>query len=474
MSLQRKLRKSIILLLIPFMFLLYVVVMTQLKKNVYESTVSSLHTLSIEAQTYTMNYIARDQQNTAVILRKSASLLAPYLAKRMNTRIQIFSKEGDLLADSERSILMYRKEDINKALKGTKAYTFEKTSESPLLLFSSPVYTNSQTIGVIRFIYPLKRENRLLTHMNFVFLLTCLLISVIAIYVVERFSHSVSRPLTDLSKMVKKLSEGNYETKIDLTNYEELKKLSSSFNLMAKAIKLNISELESEKIKQKDFLDRVTHELKTPLTAIMGYASLIPKLKKKTDIEQSFHYVLLEGERMLRLIEELLQQSKFGQDQFTVSPTISNLRELIAETLYVMKSAIDKHQIAIDSCISTVYIMMDTDKTKQIFLNIFDNIIKYSDATSIRLYTKQTETYIHVFIEDNGIGIDEALVNEWHAASPTQNAFSSSFGNGFGLFICRELMKQQGGQMNINSSENGMVVKLSFLRPAHVKELKKN
>jgi signal transduction histidine kinase len=472
MSLHRKLKRTILFILIPFMFLLYAIVMAQFQKNVYKTAISSLYTLSVEAQTYTINYISRDQENTVFSLERSASLIAPYLAKRMNTRIQVFSKDGDLLADSEPSPLIYLNKDINKALTGTKSYTFEKTSSYPLVLFSNPVYANNQTIGVVRFLYPLKKETNLLTNMNVVFLTTCLLLSLIAVYIVERFSRSLSRPILYLSERAKQLSEGDYATKIDLTDYEELTKLSHSFNVMAQAIEFNISQLEAEKAKQKDFFDRVTHELKTPLTAIMGYTQLIPKLQKQTDIEQSFRYIVTEGERMLRLIEELLRQSKFGQSHFTVSPTIGELRQLIADTFYIVKPNLDKYQIHVVFSIPVVYIMMDTDKTKQIFLNIFDNIIKYSDATSIRLSSKQTELYFQVYIEDNGIGMDEALISEWKTAPAEQKSFSTSLGNGFGLFICRELMKQQGGNMDIISSDTGTVITLSFLRPSQVQKLK--
>jgi signal transduction histidine kinase len=308
--------------------------------------------------------------------------------------------------------------------------------------------------------------------MNVVFLTTCLILSLIAVYIVERFSRSLSRPILYLSERAKQLSEGDYATKIDLTDYEELTKLSHSFNVMAQAIEFNISQLEAEKAKQKDFFDRVTHELKTPLTAIMGYTQLIPKLQKQTDIEQSFRYIVTEGERMLRLIEELLRQSKFGQSHFAVSPTIGELRQLIADTFYIVKPNLDKYQIHVVFSIPVVYIMMDTDKTKQIFLNIFDNIIKYSDATSIRLSSKQTELYFQVYIEDNGIGMDEALISEWKTAPAEQKSFSTSLGNGFGLFICHELMKQQGGHMDIISSDTGTVITLSFLRPSQVQKLK--
>jgi signal transduction histidine kinase len=472
MTLQRKLKRTILFLLIPLMFLLYSIVMTQFKKNVYESAVSSLHTISIEAQAYTMNYIAHNQQNPKLSLQRSASLIAPFLAKRMNTRVQVFSSNGDLLADSERSTLTYPNQDINKALNGIKAYTFQKTTSEPLLLYSNPVYANEETVGVVRFLYPLTKETDLLTTINVVFLTTCFLLSIIAIYVVGSFSRSLSKPIYHLSEMAKRLSEGHYDTKIDLVDYEELKELSHSFNVMAKAIEFNISQLESEKTKQKDFLDRVTHELKTPLTAILGYSRLIPKLQKQTDIEQSLYYILSEGERMLRLIEELLKQSKFGQSHFTVSLAISNLGKLVDDSLYVVKSTLDKQLIAVEGSIPAVYIVMDTDKTKQIFLNIFDNIVKYSDAACIRLYSKQEETYFHVFIEDDGIGMDEAFVAEWQTAPALQKAFSTSFGNGFGLFICRELMKKQGGQMDIVSSDTGTLVKLSFLRPSYVQNVK--
>lgn len=185
--------------------------------------------------------------------------------------------------------------------------------------------------------------------------------------------------------MAHRLANGDYKSKIELNEYVEIAQLSASFNAMADGIELHIKQLKEEKEKQKDFLDRITHELKTPLTAIIGYVDLIPKLKAKEDVQESLRYVAVESERLLSLVEELLKSSKYGTSTFEISPTVVNIKELAEEAVSIVKPRLQKFEIEVINELTDVHVVADFDKTKQIFLNVLDNAIKYSDATQIRM-----------------------------------------------------------------------------------------
>ncbi|MFJ8528732.1 ATP-binding protein [Bacillus sp. NPDC094106] len=470
MSLKRNMVFGIAGLLIPILCLLYTVTYIALEKNMYHSAADSLEKLSVEAQIYTMNYLEKEAE--VETLGQSSMLIASYLGKRMDVRVQMIGKNGDVVADTQKGALLHKNIDIDRSLQGKKAYVFENGDPAPLLLFSSPVYRGNEVIGAIRFIHELKDEKEVLLNVSWTFLVTSLCLVAGGIFFAIRLAKSLHRPIDQLRQMAKRLANGDYQSKIELNEYVEIAQLSASFNAMADGIELHISQLKEEKEKQKDFLDRITHELKTPLTAIIGYVDLIPKLQSKQDVQESLHYVSVESQRLLSLVEELLQSSKYGTSTFEVSPTIVNIKELAEEAISIVKPRLQQFEIEVVNELTEAHVVADFDKTKQIFLNVFDNTIKYSDASQVRMNVVVNEHEAKVFIYDDGIGMDEGILAEWNR-SPKGKVLSSSYGNGYGLYICQEIMNKQGGSMRIESNEEvGTMVTIIFLLPRRLEYIK--
>ncbi|HDR7615297.1 TPA: HAMP domain-containing histidine kinase [Bacillus mycoides] len=470
MSLKRNMVFGIVGLLIPILVLLYAVVYIALEKNVYHNAADSLEKLSVEAQIYTMNYLEKEAE--VETLGPNSLLIASYLAKRMDVRVQMIGKNGDVVADTQKGALLHRNIDIESSLKGKKSYVFEEGDPAPILLFSSPVYYGNDVIGSIRFINELTDEKEVLTNVSWTFLMTSLCLVAAGIFFAIRLAKSLHKPIDQLRQMAYRLANGDYESKIELNEYVEIAQLSASFNAMANGIELHIKQLKEEKEKQKDFLDRITHELKTPLTAIIGYVDLIPKLQSKEDVQESLRYVSVESERLLSLVEELLQSSKYGKSTFEVSPTVVNIKELAEEAVSIVKLRLQQFEIEVMNELTEVHVVADFDKTKQIFLNVLDNAIKYSDATQVRMNVIINEQEAKVFVHDDGIGMDEGVLAEWNE-SPEGKVLPSSYGNGYGLYICQEIMKKQGGSMRIESSEEmGTTICITFLLPRRMEDIK--
>ncbi|KFN01657.1 sensor histidine kinase [Bacillus clarus] len=470
MSLKRNMVFGIVGLLIPILFLLYTVVYIALEKNMYHNAADSLEKLSVEAQIYTMNYLEKEAE--VETLGPNSLLIASYLAKRMDVRVQMIGKNGDVVADTQKGALLHRNVDIERSLQGKKAYVFEEGDPAPILLFSSPVYYGNDVIGGIRFINELTDEKEVLTNVSYTFLITSLCLVAAGIFFAIRLAKSLHRPIDQLRQMAQRLANGDYESKIELNEYVEIAQLSASFNAMADGIELHIKQLKEEKEKQKDFLDRITHELKTPLTAIIGYVDLIPKLQSKEDVQESLRYVSVESHRLLSLVEELLKSSKYGTSTFEVSPTVVNIKELAEEAISIVKPRLQQFEIEVMNELMDVHVVADFDKTKQIFLNVLDNAIKYSDATQIRMNVIVNKHEAKVFVHDDGIGIDEGLLAEWNE-SPGGKVLPSSYGNGYGLYICQEIMNKQGGSMRIESSEEmGTTIFITFLLPRRMEDIK--
>ncbi|MED1055457.1 HAMP domain-containing sensor histidine kinase [Bacillus mycoides] len=470
MSLKRNMVFGIVGLLIPILVLLYAVVYIALEKNVYHNAADSLEKLSVEAQIYTMNYLEKEAE--VETLGPNSLLIASYLAKRMDVRVQMIGKNGDVVADTQKGALLHRNIDIESSLKGKKSYVFEEGEPAPILLFSSPVYYGNDVIGSIRFINELTDEKEVLTNVSWTFLMTSLCLVAAGIFFAIRLAKSLHKPIDQLRQMAHRLANGDYESKIELNEYVEIAQLSASFNAMADGIELHIKQLKEEKEKQKDFLDRITHELKTPLTAIIGYVDLIPKLQSKEDVQESLRYVTVESERLLSLVEELLKSSKYGTSTFEVSPTVVNIKDLAEEAIAIVRPRLQQFEIEVINELTDVHVVADFDKTKQIFLNVLDNAIKYSDASQIRMNVIVNEHEAKIFVHDDGIGIDEGVLAEWNE-SPGGKVLPSSYGNGYGLYICQEIMNKQGGSMRIESSEEmGTTIFITFLLPRRMEDIK--
>ncbi len=128
MSLKRNMVFGIVGLLIPIFVLLYAVVYITLEKNMYHNAANSLEKLSVEAQIYTMNYLEKEAE--VETLGPNSLLIASYLAKRMDVRVQMIGKNGDVVADTQKGALLHRNIDIESSLKGKKSYVFEEGESS--------------------------------------------------------------------------------------------------------------------------------------------------------------------------------------------------------------------------------------------------------------------------------------------------------------------------------------------------------
>ncbi|MDA7026421.1 ATP-binding protein [Bacillus sp. CLL-7-23] len=471
--LKNNIMYKFMLLFIPAILIVYIGMFLYLQKSMYENAVDSVEKLSVEAQTYTMNLVQKE--GSADFLNENASLVASYLSKRFDMRVQVFKNKNKILTDTQKGELSLIERDVDEAAAGRKAYLLKSNNEAPQILFSSPVYLNGKVIGIIRFIHDLNKEYQMLKDITIAFIFIFLFVILIATIFIKKIAQSICNPIENLRNMSYKMTHGDYKVDVGVYEHQEIQKLAHDFSVMANAIEFHVSQLEQEKLKQKEFVDQLTHELKTPITSILGYIELIPKISSQRQQKECFYYIDKEGKRLLNLVEETLESSKYGTTEFQLSPAIINISDLIKDTLFIMKLKITRYHITVFNKISYLNVLADYDKTKQIFLNLFDNIMKYSDASQINIEVDHIdEEYVTIIVKDNGIGMDQSTLEAWN--NRRENLFQrlpSQLGNGLGLLLCSEIMQKQGGDMKIISDEEeGTTIYLSFYVPAQLKKMK--
>ncbi|MCB2312621.1 HAMP domain-containing histidine kinase [Clostridium tagluense] len=452
-----------IAILLPVLLIVCLITIGNLYKNILGSSITMLKQESYNSQLNIITYLENEKNvGLPVLLKNMGPFIAKNLSDHYKFRIQLYNKDG-LVGDSEEYPIISENKDVVHALSGTKSYIIKKIQNKEYILFSSPLYFEEETIGCFRYIYPLDKEIGLVKNTSVAMLLLGILALFFSVFLSNIFSRKIVSPIVSLKRASQKVANGDFTNTIEIDTTDEIKDLAESFNLMSTNISNSILKLKDEKANQKRFLDNVTHELKTPITSIIGYADLLPRVKTQEDKIQCCDYIQKGGQRLLCLVEELLNLSKLNKEDFQMEAKQTNIKLVIEESLLILKPRLEKYNISIETLLFDHFLCIDEQRTEQVFLNILDNAIKYSDCTSIVIKMFDAAGPLIVSISDNGEGIPkehlEKIFEPFYTANKTlQNQYG---GMGLGLAICKEIMKKEQGDISI-SSDKGTKVELFF------------
>ena len=267
------------------------------------------------------------------------------------------------------------------------------------------------------------------------------------------------------------------ESKENILINKKLTETSKELNAITAQLK-KANENLILKDKQKDeFLDTISHELRTPITAIRAATEIlhdddeVPEEMRK----QFLSNIISESDRLNRLITKILDLEKFDSGQQKIYVTKNNIYHTISETIKQLQQLIDNKKITIDliSEKNIVKAFYDEDRITQVLNNLLSNAIKFcpNQEGTIAILIKETDKIIQVAVEDNGKGIDkndfEAVFDKFYQSS-NQN-IRKPVGSGLGLVICKKIIEHHNGKIWAeNSSSSG--ARITFSIPKYSKE----
>ncbi|HPZ74348.1 MAG TPA: HAMP domain-containing sensor histidine kinase [Candidatus Pacearchaeota archaeon] len=399
-----------------------------------------------------MNYLKDyEYKNVFDEFKKLSPFVSDYFSKKFNLYIEVYDIRKNLLSNAYNDEQYYVYQDIYYAINGMKNYIIKSEEDKKILFFSSPIFYNNEVIGAVRFIYPMNSEFALIYKIK----ITLVIISILAIFLSlilnYFFSNTITKPIEKLKYETEKIANGDLSTRIDIESNEEINSLVNSFNIMVEKLEHYIQSLNEEKERQKIFTDNITHELKTPITAILGHADLIQRLTNEEDKEISLNYIISEGNRLLKLVEELLEISRINKDSLDFDFKNHNIKELVEECLGILDPRFKKFGIMINNDTKEKVLVFDYEKIKQVVLNVLDNAIVHSKCSEIKITSEIDKDYYYLIIQDNGVGIDEKIQERLFNPFFTPKK-QRSFG--LGLYISKEIMKKHNGDINVISQIN--------------------
>ncbi|USB31791.1 HAMP domain-containing sensor histidine kinase [Paenibacillus sp. YPG26] len=285
-------------------------------------------------------------------------------------------------------------------------------------------------------------------------------------------SRSIIRPLRKLKDATKRIKSGDLDFDLQITNKDEIGELSQAFEQMRVRLKESIETQHQYEENRKELVSNISHDLRTPLTAIRGYiAGIGDGIADTPDkVQKYMNIISLKAEEMDHLIDELFLYSKLDLNRLPFHFEKINLHSFLMDWSEELRFELNKQgvQFACDLQVTEqTEISIDRDKIRRVFSNIISNCLKYMNKSEkeIQLRAYESRGYLNLLITDNGQGIDaEALpyvFERFYREDASRN--SDTGGSGLGLAIARQMIEGHYGSIQAESVKGvGTSIKITL------------
>lgn len=293
-------------------------------------------------------------------------------------------------------------------------------------------------------------------------LLICLVVPIIVICLVLWIYQSIVTPISMLQVATQNIKNGNLDFEVEVHNHDEIGELCQDFEEMRIRLKDNAEEKVRNDVQNKELISNISHDLKTPITAIKGYVEGLMDGVADTPEKQNKYLqtIYSKANDMDHLINELTFYSKIDTNKIPYMFSKINAVDYFEDCAEDLGRELEEEHIEFDYqnyVDNSVQIIADAEQIKRVINNIIGNSKKYSDKpqTKIRMTVKDVGDFVQIEIEDNGKGIAQKdvpyIFDRFYRSDTSRN--SSRGGSGIGLSIVKKIMEDHGGKIWVTSKE---------------------
>lgn len=387
--------------------------------------------------------------------------------------VALFDRDGTFVSHQSRGNLqagldVSQWSRLARLLRGETHTGFGKEDRYESLFGSGPVVgagkKNSESGWALLAEWPLKEADEVLQRVRMQILLVTLASILAVLLFAPLFASRLVKPIRELEASSRAIEQGDFEKKVSIRTGDELEELGNAFNNMAKGLK-RLQELREE------FVFVAAHELRTPVTIIKGYASMILEgdagIVKKT-VKDFVQKIENANQRLLQLVEDLLEVARSEAGRIEVKVQSIDMQDSIRVTMGELQQLAKAKSIALSYGEGEIpNVLADESRVREIMMNLVGNAIKYTpEKGSVRVFHETKDNEVITHIEDNGFGIPkEAQAKIFQKFYRVQTEETSDIqGTGLGLFIVKQLVEKMNGRIWF-VSEQGKGATFSFSLP---------
>lgn len=416
-----------------------------------------------EQQLRTTAYaLAGELQNSPVESYREATKNSylNFLIRRYDASKYILTEDGQVVCNETPFELT---ESLDESFNGNEAFSMIQKNDKKAVLIAGkkvPVSGNREyELILVKDISPLYRD---ISEQTYFCLLLCLIMAVIAVLIVFLVTGRILKPLKELQKAAEDLSGGRLGRRAAVHSGDEVGMLAKAFNSMAEKIEDQVTELQAEAERQKLMLGSLAHELKTPMTSIIGYSdSLLHVRLKEEQKERALVHIYEESKRLERLSGKLMSLiGMYDNDRISMKKT--DMKKLFEQVAELEAYHLLQKEIRLIWFCEMEDRRLDEDLFTSLLINLIDNAIKASEKGAAITLTGRENV---IFVRDQGCGIPkEELARVTEAFYMVDKARSrKEGGSGLGLALCSRIAELHSAKLRIESElTKGTTVFITF------------
>lgn len=255
-------------------------------------------------------------------------------------------------------------------------------------------------------------------------------------------------PITKLGKAMEQVAGGDFDVRLDANHrFREISEIYSNFNRM-------VSELGATEILQTDFVSNVSHEFKTPINAIEGYATLLQGADNAEPEEQAKYVdkILLNTRRLSKLVGSILLLSKVDNQSIQTKQTTFRLDEQVRQSIVLLEPEWSKKNIEFDVDLQSITYTGNESVLLHVWNNLIGNAVKFNPEDGyIGIRLSEDEKHIQFVVEDNGPGIPESALKHVFDRFYQSDSSHEAEGNGLGLALVKQIVKANDGTVSVEN-----------------------
>ncbi|MEH6956585.1 HAMP domain-containing sensor histidine kinase [Neobacillus drentensis] len=289
----------------------------------------------------------------------------------------------------------------------------------------------------------IREAHGIFSSLMFLSFFLCVALGSILLYTAMR---KITEPIIRISDAAKAVSKGDFSIKVIQQSDDEIGTLAKNFNLMTE-------ELNNMEYLRKDFISSVSHEFKTPIASIKGFAELLQNKNLSDEEFRTYTNIIIEEtKRLSHLSSNMMRLSKLDNQRIPESVKIFSLDEQIRKTLVLLEEKWTSKNLTLEINLDQISYTGDEALIQHIWLNLIENAIKFSkEEGQIFINAKKFTNHIYVEIKDEGIGIsnqDQARIFEKFFQADLSH---SKEGSGLGLAIVKKIVEICRGEIQFVS-----------------------